>query len=229
MERFEVAYGPDWLKGDTLGGNGSSEILFLHGAGTASRERFTALREALLEKGIGSTAFDHVGHGETGGELLGSTLEDRTIQASVVLSGLETPPRAIFGTSMGAYTAIRLSVDNPVEVLILGVPGVYSSEAYSVPFGPDFSSILRRERSWESSDAFDLLSRFPGRILIIRATQDEVVPAKIPQKLFECASRASHREILDIDCDHQIMRHMHSEPVILGEFVDKIASFLDKS
>ncbi len=226
MEKFEVPYGPDWLKGDTISVDGKADLFFLHGAGTSSRERFVSLREALLEKGIGSTAFDHIGHGETGGELLGSSLEDRTVQASVVLSGLETPPRAFFGTSMGAYTAIRLAVDTPVDALILGVPGVYAPEAYAVPFGPDFSAILRRERSWETSDAFDFLSHFNGKLLIIRAMRDEVVPSEIPERLFESALQASHREILDVDCDHQIMRHVHSDPQILEDFANKIASFL---
>lgn len=226
MERFEIPYGPDWLKGDTISVDGKADLFFLHGAGTSSRERFVPLREALFEKGIGSTAFDHIGHGDTGGELLGSSLEDRTVQASVVLSGLETLPRAFFGTSMGAYTAIRMAANTPIDALILGVPGVYAPEAYDVPFGPDFSAILRQPRSWERSDAFDLLSRFPGRVLVIRATRDEVVPAEIPTMLFESASQASHREILDVDCDHQIMRHVNSDPAILAHFSDKIASFL---
>jgi hypothetical protein len=35
------------------------------------------LRQTLQQQGIASTAFDFVGHGETGGSLLGSSLAHR--------------------------------------------------------------------------------------------------------------------------------------------------------
>lgn len=226
MNPLSILYDGTNLRGDMLIAPKGPSILFLHGAGNSSRSRFLTLREKLHERGIGSAAFDHVGHGETGGELLGSSLAERTKQAQKIHANLPHQPSAFFGTSMGAYTAIKLAELFPVSTLILGVPGMYTPEAYHVSFGPEFSTILRQERSWESSDAFDAISRFPGRLLVIRATRDQVVPSEIPERLFSSAQKASHREMLDIDCDHQIMRHVNSDPQVLEHFADKLASFL---
>lgn len=77
----------------------------------------------------------------------------------------------VFGSSMGAYNAIRLTQLHRVDALVLIVPGVYTPSAYEVPFGPDFSAIIRRERSWIDSDAWDILSRFEGRLHIVQGAE----------------------------------------------------------
>lgn len=43
------------------------------------------MRVLCAEQGIGSTAFDSIGHGETGGHLEGSSLESRVAQAAAVI------------------------------------------------------------------------------------------------------------------------------------------------
>jgi pimeloyl-ACP methyl ester carboxylesterase len=154
------------------------------------------LRNALQQRGVGSVCFDAIGHGDTGGTLAQSSVASRTRQAQAVMAAQALPePLVVLGSSMGAYNAIRLTQQHRVDALILMVPGVYTPEAYEVPFGPDFSAVIRRERSWSDSDAWDILSRFEGRLLVIHAEHDAVIPLEISERLEAAATRAESRQL----------------------------------
>jgi uncharacterized protein len=196
VEDFSAAYG-DWqLKGDHFPGRLSNHTLYLHGAGSSSRHGHCLLRRALQERGVGSTCFDCIGHGETGGALAQSSVASRTRQAQAVLAARALPePLTVFGASMGAYNAIKLTEQHEIDALVLMVPGVFTPAAYEVPFGPDFSAIIRRERSWVNSDAWQILARFEGALLVIAAEHDAVIPLEIPQRLVDAAGRARSRRL----------------------------------
>ena len=147
---------------------------------------------------MGSTAFDCIGHGKTGGTFAESSLQSRQQQAMSVIRHGELAPSTIIGTSMGAYNAIQLSDSLPLQSLILVVPGIYTHQAWSVPFGPSFSDIIRQPRSWVDSDAWEILGRFRGRLLVIAAANDSVIPREIPERLYASATNASERELLII-------------------------------
>ena len=193
---FEVPFDGLRLKGDQFVGSGGNRVLYLHGAGASTRHGHRLLRGALQRRGIGSTCFDCIGHGETGGTLAQSSVASRTRQAQAVAAARGLPePLAVCGSSMGAYNAIRLTQTCAVEALVLIVPGVYTPAAYEVPFGPEFSAVIRRERSWVDSDAWNILSRFEGRLLVIAAEHDAVIPLEIPQRLVAAATRAQSRQL----------------------------------
>jgi len=193
---FEVLFNGLMLRGDQFVGVDSDRVLYLHGAGASTRHGHKLLRGALQRRGIGSTCFDCVGHGETGGSLAQSSVASRTRQAQAVVAARGLPePLAVFGSSMGAYNAIRLTQLHRVDALVLIVPGVYTPSAYEVPFGPEFSAAIRRERSWIDSDAWEILSRFEGRLLVIAAEYDAVIPLEIPQRLVAAATRAQSRQL----------------------------------
>ncbi len=197
LEVFETAYQTWSLKGDHWHGAKSNKALYLHGAGTSSRSGYAIPRGELAQRGIGTTAFDCIGHGDTGGDLAQSSVAARTRQAQAVIAarGLRGAPIAVLGTSMGAYNAIKLTETEDVAGLVLIVPGVYTPEAYEVPFGPQFSSVIRRERSWADTDAWDILSRFRGKLLVIAAEHDAVIPREIPERLVDAASQAASRQL----------------------------------
>lgn len=199
---FDVPFDGHLLKADRYHGRASNRILYLHGAGASSRRGHHLLRGALQQRGLGSISFDAIGHGETGGALAQSSLASRTRQAQAVLAasamraGHAIPqPLALFGASMGAYNAIRLTEHYAVDALVLMVAGVYTPAAYEVPFGPDFSAVIRRQRSWADSDAWDMLSRFEGRLLVIHAEHDATIPLEISERLVAAASRAETRQL----------------------------------
>lgn len=195
-QSFDVQFGEHTLKGDHYPGASTNNLLYLHGAGSSTRQGHSMLRQALQQRGVGSTCFDCIGHGETGGVLAQSSVASRTRQAEAVIAARGLPePLVVFGASMGAYNAIRLTQRHQVDALVLMVPGVYTPSAYEVPFGPDFSQLIRRDRSWDDSDAWDILAQFTGALLVIAAEHDAVIPLEIPQRLVAAAVSARSRQL----------------------------------
>ena len=193
---FDVEYAGRVLKADHLAGSSALPALLIHGAGQSERGRFAALRGALHQHGIGSTAFDCIGHGLTGGSLRESSLASRTRQAAAVADARHgASPLALVGTSMGAYNAIKLLATRRVESLVLVVPGVYTPAAYDLPFDAGFSAVIRKPRSWEATDAWDIIGRFTGRLLVIAAENDAVIPPEIPPRLVDAARQACWRQL----------------------------------
>jgi uncharacterized protein len=200
IEQFGVPFGGFTLRGDHYVGARSNHTVLLHGAGASTRHMHHLLRNALQQRGVGTTCFDCVGHGETGGALAQSSVASRTRQAEAVIAARAMDqPLALIGISMGAYNALRVAQTHPVDALVLMVPGVYTPPAYDVPFGPEFSAIIRRERSWADTDAWDMLARFEGSLLVVAAEHDAVIPRDIPERLVASAVRARQRELMVVE------------------------------
>lgn len=222
---FEISY-ENWIvKGDRHGPASGPDVLFIHGAGSSDRSRFAGLRRDLQARGVGSVAFDCIGHGASGGTMAQSSLASRTRQAAAVIDSQRlAPPLAIIGFSMGAHNALKLAQSRPVAALILVVPGIFTPEAYDVPFGPDFSDIIRRERSWAASDAWSILEEFTGNLLVIAAENDAVIPAEIPQRLVQSAHKARSRQLLVVQgATHQhLFGLLRERPAELDAAMDMI-------
>ena len=224
---FEVPFNGLMLKGDQFVGAGNNRVLYLHGAGASTRHGHKLLRAALHRRGIGSTCFDCIGHGETRGSLAQSSVASRTRQAQAVVAARGmAEPLAVFGSSMGAYNAIRLTQLHRVDALVLIVPGVYTPSAYEVPFGPGFSAVIRRERSWIDSDAWDILSRFEGRLLVIAAEHDAVIPLEIPQRLVAAATCAQSRQLHVVQgaAHNRLWSLLEEDPASFDAAVDMVAA-----
>jgi pimeloyl-ACP methyl ester carboxylesterase len=188
---FDLPFGKYLLRGDRYAMRCGTMVL--HGAGNSSRARFSQLRQSLNGCGIPSVSFDFIGHGETGGDIQGCTLRGRTEQAAAVIRHACAEPLTLIASSMGAYTAIKLTEMFTVENLILLVPAVYTPRAYRVPFGPEFSAAIRRPGSWRGSDAFDIVSRFKGNLLVIAAESDDVIPREVVEQIHATARNTAVR------------------------------------
>ncbi|MEI8189369.1 MAG: alpha/beta fold hydrolase [candidate division NC10 bacterium] len=196
MRGFRVPFDGRALVGDVLAGQEPPRLLVLHGAGQSNRERFRQIREHFLVSGIGSVAFDCIGHGETGGDLKQTSLQSRTAQACAVIDALSLPqPFSVLAGSMGGYTAVTLLRRYVIANLILMVPAMYAAEAFAVPFNAGFTEIIRRPNSWESSDVWELLSRFTGRLLLVAGERDRVIPPGVIQGIYEAAKNAKERTL----------------------------------
>ena len=193
---FRVPFDGHVLVGDVMAGEGPPRLLVLHGAGTSCRERFRELREHFAARGIGSVAFDCIGHGDTGGDLKATSLRSRTEQACAVIETIGPPrPLSVLAASMGGYTAVTLLPRYQVESLILVGPAIYATEAYAVPFGAGFTEIIRRPRSWERSDAWALLAQFTGRLLIVAGEHDAIIPPDVIRNIHNSARQAGERTL----------------------------------
>jgi len=135
-QHFEIPFDQHVLQCDSY--QRGCNTIVLHGAGQSSRHRFARLRQALAIKGIPSVSFDFVGHGETGGSLSGSSLRERTDQASAVIRHACSEPLNLVGASMSGHTAIKLTEKFRVANLILLVPAVYTPGPTTFPSAPRF-------------------------------------------------------------------------------------------
>lgn len=205
---FDFHAGEETLRGtiDTPMENTLPRVLSLHGAGPSNRARMTYLAEHLARQGFGTLRFDFSGWGDSSGQLEKSSLSKRFEEASTVASRLDASSSTILiGTSMGGHVAARLSnIINPSH-LILFCPAAYAAEAEEVTFGPHFSEILRRPRSYANSLAYDAISRHEGRVLILIGTEDEIIPQEvIDLYLNACKSAKSIRYEILSGVPHQI-------------------------
>jgi len=190
---FEFDFSGFNVKGDKYSNNCNTVIL--HGAGKSSRARFKKLRHALNQKGLSSMSFDFVGHGESEGELINSSLEKRFEQAKFIIKQQSPDFSTLIASSMSAYTAIKLTEIFPIKNLILMVPAVYTSKAYTLTFGSSFSKTIREENSWLDSDAFTILKEFKGNLLILAAQNDEVIPPLVLERIYSSASSAKSKKL----------------------------------
>jgi len=202
LKTFEVEFGKYTLQGDKY--IHSCDTVFLHGAGSASRKRFEKLREYLNANDLPSVSFDFIGHGETGGDMTDTSLHIRTLQASSVIKEHSSQVLNLIGSSMSAYTAIKLTEIYNVQNLVLMVPGIYTPKAYTINFGSSFSEVIRVKNSWLDSDAFEILKEFKGNLLIIAAQKDDVIPPEILTKLFDSAINVNSKKLHIVkDAEHR--------------------------
>ncbi len=201
LHSFELPFDQHVIKGDRY--ETACHTIILHGAGRSSRDRFSRLRKRLNAKGLPSVGFDFIGHGETGGEITETSLYGRTRQAETVIRHFCKEPLNLIAASMSAYTAIRLTEIFCVTNLILLVPAVYTPRAYPLPFGPEFSAVIRAPLSWKDSDAFDILRKFKGNLLVVAAENDHVIPKDVIKMLHESAKCAKTNQVHTVpDSEH---------------------------
>ena len=203
----------------------------MHGAGNANRGYFRWFREQLLIHGISSAAFDFVGHGDTGGELKSSSLLSRTRQACCVVDSLRIQqPFSVIAASMGAYTAVKLLENYQIKNMILLVPAMYDSKSYNVPFDKGFTEIIRQPQSWEHSDAWNLLTGYRGRLLIIAAENDKIIPKGVINKIYDSAVNAKERKLFVAPrASHLVFMDLRTnDPEIFCSIFDQIVAMLKK-
>ena len=193
---MRVGFEGHTLVGDVLSDGTPPQLLVLHGAGNSCRQRFQPLREELWAAGISTAAFDFVGHGDTGGDLKSSSLSNRTRQACRFVAALNMQqPLALMGASMSAYTAVKLLEHYRIKSLILLVPAMYTARAYTIPFNRGFSDIIRQPQSWLRSDAWQILAGYRGRLLIVAAEEDRVIPRDVITRIYDSAVNSAEREL----------------------------------
>lgn len=182
------------------------KLLFLHGAGTSDKDRVNYLIETLRPLGVEGFTFNFSGHGENKIPVEKSGLQKRVAEAESAIKKFKlAEPLHIVGSSMGGYIAVKLLEKYRVANLILFAPAFYDTRAYSTPFDQRFTQIIRQKNSWQSSDAFLLLKKFSGNVLVFIGKDDPVIPKDLISKLEENLLRAKTKEIIRIpNCTHAI-------------------------
>lgn len=208
-EEFTFAAGKETLAATricSISGRQPHVITF-HGTGpTASHAGTRYILDYLARNGLSSLCFDFSGHGKSTGDMQQATLSVRKQEGHAAAAFLD--PQAspvIIGTSMGGYIAALLApVLNP-QSLILFCPAAYPDEAMELKFGENFAAIAKRPGAYLHSPAFHALKSYRGKLLIIAAGKDELIPKEVPGLYAESAPLAGTKKLLWMDdSDHKI-------------------------
>lgn len=228
INKFYIDFKNHKLVGDIIGNKHDEIILFLHGAGKSSRKRFETIRMHLYQKGFSSCAFDFTGHGETGGELSESSLYERTEQASRVIEYINNDrPLSIVAASMSGYTAAKLLQMYKVENLILCVPAAYDRNAYKLAFNNGFTGCIRKDKSYLNSDAWEIIRNFRGKLLIISAEKDDVIPHEVIESYYKYAVNVKVKKLITVkNSPHAFLGYMEQNRDIFKDIIDELTEIL---
>lgn len=231
-EPFFIEFAKTYLHGDILKKDcdtqSSPTILFLHGMSqSADRNSFHLLRQSLLHHyDVSSCAFDYVGHGGTGGEWEGDSLQRRTEQTLDVIDAcFDCQALTIVAVGVSAYVALKLLSLAPVENLILIRPLVPFPELYKLSFRNLLAEqALCLPRSLESTDIFEPLQSFEGGMGLVVAEQDERVPQSLVKQWRQGAVFTREQCCLTIPGrSFALQALVHTQPLLLMEIARMIA------
>lgn len=218
MTQQQITFISDSLK---LAGNfvspisqtGLPAVLFLHGAGHATKERYFDWQNILANNGIASLSFDFRGCGESEGVFEDGSLAKRLEDAKNALEFIQTIEQVdknkliLAGNSMGAHIAVRLteSVSN-IKALMLSCPAAYSAEAENKPLNDEFSQVIRQENSWVDSPVFTLLEKFNGKVMVNFGEFDTVIPDDVKNNLQAICQRKGGQYLVLKGATHFLLK-----------------------
>ena len=224
---LSVEFNNHKIIGDIMGDTEKCDIFFLHGAGRSNRLRFETLRLGMLESDLSSCAFDFIGHGETGGDLSHSSLKERTEVAKCVINQFSNGnPLTIVGSSMSGYTAVKLLESYNVKCLILIVPAAYDKKAYELNFNEEFTNCIRENRSYNNSDAWEILSHFTGKVLLISAEKDLVIPDEVINNYTKSAYQAKLEVVTIKNSPHKVFEYLNLNNASCKPLINKITEVI---
>jgi len=209
-------------------GDCKGKILLLHGAGESTKDRMLPLARELAKLGWSCLTFSLIGHGKSSGALLGSTLQGRKKLSRKIAKEFDFwPPDIVVAISMGGHTAISLLGDEPdvFSKLVLLVPAIYAREAEDVAFGPEFSKILRTDRSYLSSLSWEILLNYHGDLATVSASEDKVIPPDIYNLIGANAIHTNRQQVVIKGIGHELSSWTVKEPERLVDFARAIDSF----
>jgi hypothetical protein len=203
--------------------------LMLHGAGNSNQNRLRPQVEYLRRQyNISVITLDFPGQEEGGVGLInsGSSLRERLEITKAVISKYPQI-HTVVGFSMSGHTAVHLTkYFTTIGKLVLFSPAMYADKAFEISFGEKFSTILRTSKSYRQSPITQkILSEFTGEVILVRPTEDKVIPAEV----FEIYKDNSnyYREIIVNGGEHTLANWLQNNPKYIPLVYDKVFNFTD--
>lgn len=227
-KHLEVKVGLETLAVTVVGSKAHPipQILVLHGAGFAQRKLSWPLVEELAQINTASVTFDYSGHGESSANT-DRSLSKRVKEASEVFEKFKKSITTVIAFSMSGYVALHIAKKYHPETIILFAPAIYDTKAFEVPFGPEFSKVIRAENSWRNSDSKELLESFTGKLLIFIGENDEVIPREVVDAIYDGARSAKERTIRVLpNVGHRIAYAMQQDPQLCAYVSKEVVDFI---
>lgn len=226
QEELALAVGAETLAADLIRAADGQAVhtLVLHGAGQGHRQRQWPLRQTLARLGCASAAIDFSGHGASSA-VHPNSLSKRLAEAQAALERCTVAPRTVVGVSMSGEIALRLACrpENQITHVVTLVGAIYDGAAFTLPFGPAFSTALRRPGSWREAEVLQMISHYRGRITLVRASEDAVIPAEVAELVRQHATAADCRIIDLAGVDHRISERSQHDAALREQLARLIA------
>lgn len=223
--KFQIDCSTERLAAHIVGGdtNVRPQVLFLHGAGKATKERSLPIAHALADRGIASLGLDFSGHGESSGQLSDSSLTKRRREAECAIARMQ-PPIGVVAFSMGGHVALDLLPRHPIASVALFYPAVYGPNAEDLPFDDRFSRAIRQHESWRNARGLTNLDDFSGDILLCTGQNDEVIPDGVTDLIRQHTRHARRfQEHVVPNAPHLLLPTLVQQPELFDQIVRTIA------
>ncbi|MDQ3049529.1 MAG: alpha/beta fold hydrolase [Bacteroidota bacterium] len=162
-------------------------LLHFHGNAGFLISQYQAITP-LIKYGFQVFVFDYSGFGFSEGQ---ATRENVLIDANSALSYVKSRPDikdtklVIYGQSLGGHLAAVVAEKRQADIDGLVIEGAFSSHK---DIAAKTAGIFGRILVSEKYSAFKSIRSFKKPVLVIHSTEDEVIPFKMGQKIFDNAN-----------------------------------------
>jgi len=183
--------------------------VILHGAGSCKESHYDFAR-LLLSAGLGAVSFDQRGHGESGGRMDASVIDDIVSITELLRSRLAGgAPIVLRGSSMGGYFAIlaapRVGASAVVAICPASAEGLRRSlRAEQLRFEADPAPL---DAFWAAHDLHEAVESLEMPLLILHAEGDEQVPVEHSRELARRVGSSGSRLIAVPGGHHRSVQH----------------------
>jgi pimeloyl-ACP methyl ester carboxylesterase len=190
--KIETWYLP--AKGD-LSPTPSPTIIFAHGNAELIDHNI-ALAETLQRTGISVLLVEYPGYGRSKGVPSQEAITEAYVAAyDMLVSRKDVDPTriALFGKSLGGGVISTLAAQRPSNALILwSTFASFSQRMSSKYFFPRF--VIK-----DPFETIQVVRSYPGKVLVIHGTRDEMFPYSEGMKLYRAAK---YGKMITYDCGH---------------------------
>ncbi|HTG09379.1 MAG TPA: alpha/beta fold hydrolase [Candidatus Eisenbacteria bacterium] len=188
-------------------------VIACHGMGASKdSDKYLQLAREVPAAGLALARFDFRGSGESGGLPRDATIESRIADLEEVLAHLSTQPEldgrfGLLGSSLGGYVALwaasRVTAGAPVPVVTWNAPAALRELSHADP-GEAGAALVAEVRRGARAEA----PAGVGRLLVIQADRDEVVPPAHGRALFDRARDPKRLHVI-AGADHRLSEAAH--------------------
>lgn len=200
-------------------------FVLVHGAGSAHQATLQPVAEYIQACGFRCISFDFSGHGESSHHQL-SSIQIKTQQLNTVLQHYGTEKVYLMGFSMGGQICVNVLHHHHIQGLILCSPALYHVDAFDVPFDERFSRLIRVKDSWKQHNAKRQFDNFSGKLALIRAKQDDVIPQAVFEIYQQSVAPSHVQEWVIDDANHFLGAWFEQHPLRFAQLFDDVRRFL---
>lgn len=183
-------------------------LVIYGGSPDFSRVKLAELTSLLCHDGFAVVSFDFRGTGKDSQNFFNTGLHTRIRDVRAVFREMmfifPTGRFFVLAVSMGGYVATFLDPKD-IATLVMVAPAAYDARAVQekINFGPEFSKLIRSEKSYLASDAFGRMKDF--RLVpttFIQFDGDEVIPKEVVPLYFNSHPSVDRRSLKTLPGAH---------------------------